>query len=274
MKNDEVVKSISEIGIDVTETAIATGVGLAMAGPAGAIGGAFVGSLCAQTLKQLRDEFISRGLSKKEHKRVSMVLDQAQNLIAQKLEKGQKVREDDFFSQDGANTSSAEELLEATLIAAQREYEERKLPYLAKLYANIGFDASISRPIANYLIKLSSEITYRQIIIIQMLGFAQKISNSLEIRENRTEGTVHGLENVGIATEVFDLYRKGIIFSKYIILDVAAVNPRNLELGGYGALLYNLMECDKLSEGDETVAVMKFLAGKEHVSVIRNGDSF
>lgn len=165
MKNDEVVKSISEIGIDVTETAIATGVGLAMAGPAGAIGGAFVGSLCAQTLKQLRDEFISRGLSKKEHKRVSMVLDQAQNLIAQKLEKGQKVREDDFFSQDGANTSSAEELLEATLIAAQREYEERKLPYLAKLYANIGFDASISRPIANYLIKLSSEITYRQIII-------------------------------------------------------------------------------------------------------------
>lgn len=242
MENNKIEKDISEVSISVAETAVATGISLAMGGPIGIMSGALAGSVIAQALKNLREEFVSRHLSRQENSRVNEVLNQAQILITQKLESGQSVREDDFFKSDGENISSAEELLEATLVSAQREYEERKLPYLAKLYANIGFDSSISRPIANYLIKLSSEITYRQIIIIQMIGYAQKISNRLEIRENRTSRTINGLENVAIATEVYDLYRRGIIFSKQIILDAAAVNPINLELGGYGALIYNLME--------------------------------
>lgn len=267
MENNKIGNDISEVSISVVETAISTGISLAMGGLTGTMSGALAGSIVTQILKNLRDEFVSRHLSRKENSRVNAVIDQAQIFITQKLENGQSVREDDFFKSDGDNISSAEELLEATLVSAQREYEERKLPYLAKLYANIVFDSSISRPIANYLIKLSSEISYRQIIIIQMIGYAQKIADSLEIRENRTSGIVEGLENVAIATEIYDLYRKGIIFSKQIILDVVAVNPINLELGGYGALIYNLMELDQFSEGNESIAVMEFLAGKEHVSI-------
>lgn len=268
MDKNELSKSLSDAGIDVSEAVITTSVGLAVGGPGGAIGGALIGSLFAQVLKIIRDDFTLRRLSKKEHERVKTVFEQAQTLIAQKLENGQKVREDDFFLKKGELTSSAEELLEATLITAQREYEERKLPFLAKLYANIGFDSSISRPIANYLIKLASEITYRQIVIIQMIGYAQKVAPKSEIRENRMTGTVQGIENVGIATEIYDLYRKGIVFSKQIILDVAAINPRVLELGGYGALLYNLMELCKVTEGKESIAVMKFLTGNNDMSFI------
>ena len=52
------------------------------------------------------------------------------------------------------------------MLVAQKEYEERKLQYIANLYANIAFDDSISCEMADKLLKISSELTYRQLIIL------------------------------------------------------------------------------------------------------------
>jgi hypothetical protein len=52
-------------------------------------------------------------------------------------------------------------------MAAQREFEERKIIFLGNLVANIAFDDSITRPLANQLISIS----YRQMCIMSL--FAQ-----------------------------------------------------------------------------------------------------
>lgn len=55
-----------------------------------------------------------------------------------------------------------------------------------------------------------------------------------------------GLNNVSIASDIFDLYRKSLIFSLNAMLDAAGINPSTLTLGGYGVLLYNLMELPRI----------------------------
>lgn len=71
---------------------------------------------------------------------------------------------------------------------------------------------------------------------------------------------VRGLNNVSIASEIFDLYRKSLIFSSEAILDAGGINPSKLILGGYGALVYNLMELSKFPLPDSCmIDTLKFL---------------
>lgn len=96
----------------------------------------------------------------------------AKEKIKSNFEENKILRHDDFFSELD-NRTSAEEILEGTLLVAQKEYEERKIKYIANLYANIAFDENISREIADRLIKISSELTYRQLMILCAVGFIQ-----------------------------------------------------------------------------------------------------
>lgn len=143
------------------------------------------------------------------------------------------------------------------MLVAQKEYEERKIKYIANLYANIAFDENISREIADRLIKISSELTYRQLMILCAVGFVQ-ISGVPSKQD--TYGEVSGLNNVSIASDIFDLYRKSLIFSSNAILDAAGINPSTLSLGGYGALLYNLMELPRIPLTDkDCIDILIFL---------------
>ena len=75
-----------------------------------------------------------------------------------------------------------------------------------------------------------------------------------------TYGEVSGLNNVSIASDIFDLYRKSLIFSSNAILDAAGINPSTLSLGGYGALLYNLMELPRIPLTDkDCIDILIFL---------------
>lgn len=62
---------------------------------------------------------------------------------------------------------------------------------------------------ADTLIKISSDLTYRQLMILSAVGFSQ-ITGIKGKEEKYTE--VRGLNNVSIASEIFDLYRKSLIF--------------------------------------------------------------
>ena len=60
---------------------------------------------------------------------ITDVMDLAKEKIDENIKNNKKLREDDFF-ENVDNRSSAEEILEGTLMVAQKEYEERKLPYI------------------------------------------------------------------------------------------------------------------------------------------------
>lgn len=256
MEKKEIVKNVSDVAGLVAGTAAGTGLGTVIAGPVGAVGGALVGDAIEKVFKWAGDEISRRILSKREAKRISDVMVMAKEKIESNFEEKKKLRQDDFFKEfDNRNT--AEEILEGTLLAAQKEYEERKIKYIANLYANIAFDESISREIADRLIKISSELTYRQLVILCAIGFIQ-ISGVPSKQDTYSE--VSGLNNVSIASDIFDLYKKSLIFSSDAMLDAAGINPSTLSLGGYGALLYNLMELRGISlEDKDCIDVLNFL---------------
>ncbi len=149
------------------------------------------------------------------------------------------------------------------MLASQREYEEQKGLLLGRLYANIAFDSTITRPIANSLIKEASELTYRQLMIIKDIVILQITAvNGLDARLKNVSGIVCGLNNVSIATDILTLYHKSIVHSSSVILDAANINPALLSLVGNGALLFKLMELVKTEINESEIDIIDFLTRK------------
>ena len=261
-KKETLLDSVTEYGGAITSAAVGAGIGAVVAGPVGAIGGALAGKAIEKVFEVIGNEIKERHLSKTENKKIGDVYLAAQLKIQNKLDNGVPLRKDSFYEKTDTDRSSAEEILEGTIFAAQRENEEKKLPYLANLYANINFDETISRPMANQLIKIASDITYRQIIIIAVIGkyqTGQVLSPPLS--QEKFTG-IQGYENISIASEIYDLYRKSLIFSQNAILDAAGFTPSLLTVGGMGALLFNLMELSLIPLDEIAQPVIKLLSDK------------
>lgn len=262
-------KKLIENGVDyvgsAASAAFGAAVGTVIAGPAGAVWGSLAGTTIEKVIQIVGAEISSRALSRSEARKVKTVYTLAKEFIAENLNNNKKLREDDFFDKKINGRSSAEEILEGTLQVAQREYEERKLKYLAKLYANIAFSPDITASMASFLIKLAEQLTYRQIVILYAIGIAKHSNVPMPLKKEAYR-SVSGLTNVAIAAEIFDLYRSSIIVSSEAILDSAGINPSALSVGGYGALLFNLMELNNISPLDsDTLAIcaeiFSFLTG-------------
>lgn len=237
---------------DTVGAAITAGIGCAIAGPGGAILGTVLGSIGGDVLSRL--------LSKKEKERVDRACSAAASKIEENEKCGRHLRDDDFFENVDNDRSTAEEVYEGILLAAQKEYEEKKIELLGCLFANIAYDSSITRSIANGLIKEASELSYQQLKIIKAVGVLQQ-SAALgdDLRRDNTTMEVRGLINVTIASDILILYHKSLVHSSEAILDAAGIKPSRLSLVGRGAHLFNLMELSKVENDDVEKAVMDFL---------------
>lgn len=254
----------------VTSTLISGGsavvgavVGEVIGGPIGGVAGAAAGTSIAAVFEWGVSEIATRLLSKSERKKVETVHECAKRLIDEKLKAGNTLRDDDFFLHKSNDRATAEELLEGVLLAAQREYEEKKLPYLAKLYTNICFDKSIDRATANMLIKQAESLTYHQLVIMRVVGWLQTEAPK-EIVKTRYK-TIEGTSGITVATEICDLLRKSLLYSEGDILGAGGLTPANLQLAGHGAHLFNLMELTKMQidlEGADDVIDFLFNISK------------
>lgn len=244
--------------------AILGGAAGAIGGPAGIVAGAIVGTVCEHLFSKIGNDIKERILSKSEDRKIETVFSRAAKRISEKLEAGKTIRQDDFFSESIDGRSPAEEILEKTLFVAQREAEERKLPYLANLYANIVFDTSITREQANQLIKAAEEISYEQLVIISVIAFyqiARQQFGTINPKEQDFRQTaykeVRGYDNIAILTSTYDLIRRGIIFAHQIPIDVASINPSSLYIAGLGANLLNFMELSSIPYDQLTEKIRK-----------------
>lgn len=258
----------SEFGTGVIGETVTAGIGALVGGPAGIVVGAIAGNAVVVSLKKLAADFSHRYLSEKERQRTQSVVDLTIEQIEENRRQGKLLRDDGFFDKDTDDRSTADEIFEGTLLAAQREYEEKKLPFLARLNASIAFDGSISRPVANQLLKIASELTYRQIQILHVIGLLQFFAETEEIgplrdaRLQKAYTEVSGLESVGIASDIVDLYRRSLVHSGSVMLDAGGINPSTLSLVGYGALLFNLMGLSKEPFFNEDMSdIYGFLTG-------------
>jgi hypothetical protein len=116
-------------------------------------------------------EFREHVLGQREAHRVATVAQLAKAKYERNIEEGQELRSDDFFLKDEATgRSSSDEIIEGTFLAAQREHEERKIPYYANLIANLPFAPSIDRYTANVLLRTAQELTYRQLCLLALVA--------------------------------------------------------------------------------------------------------
>ena len=269
-KKELFVDSVSEYGGTIASAAVGAGIGGIVAGPAGTMCGAFAGKVIEKVFIAIGDEIKARHLSRVESKKIGDVYLAAQIKIQDKLSSGVPLRNDSFYEETCTDRSSAEEILEGIIFAAQRENEEKKLLYLANLYANINFDKRISRSMANQLIKIASDISYRQLVIISVIGKYQigQISSPMLKSEEFTE--IHGYENISIASEIYDLYRRSLLFSKNVILDTVGFTPSLLTINGMGSLLFELMELSSIKLDEDAKPVMDLLSDRYKQDTIEN----
>lgn len=258
MEKEKFIDEATEYSGSALGAVAGAGISAVITGPEGAIAGALIGTVIENTFKWAKEEIKTRCLSKAESNKLNIVYELAKERISEKLASGKRLRRDVFFDAEEGDRTSAEEILEGTLFAAQRENEEKKLPYLANLYANINFDESISRPMANQLIKLASAVSYRQLIILSIIGKNRDSDCGIKLRNTRFRG-FENYDAISIAAEIYDLYRSSLIISSDAIFDAASFTPALLVMNGLGELLYRHMELYNMPMDKERQKIIGFL---------------
>lgn len=130
MKQDEIKKTlIDNVGeyAGSAAGAVAGGlIGAAIGGPEGAAAGSVAATAIEHMFQNMGSEIKKRTLAPLEEQRVGTVYAKAKELIEEKIAQGKTPRNDNFFIKDSNSRPASEELLEGTLLAAQREHEEKR----------------------------------------------------------------------------------------------------------------------------------------------------
>ena len=150
----------SDFAIEATGVVVGAGVAYQSGDPSA---GYAVGEFLNNGLRRL----VSHFSGERQGRRITQVTAFALNGIRSRLENGEKLRDDGFFDKT-IDRSDAEEVFEAVLLKAQDEPQEKKIPYISKLFENGCFDTSIDSSTLHFLCKESEGLTYRQLCIIKI----------------------------------------------------------------------------------------------------------
>lgn len=233
--------------------AIASVLGWYFGGPAGGAVVAIGKKLTVDQFAKIGEDINNKTLSKRENARIGAVSLFAMNQIERNLENNLEVRTDGFFKRNPiSDRSDADEIFEGTLIAAKNEHEEKKLRFYGNLVANIAFHSEIDRYQANYLLRISEGLSYRQICLLAIFG---KKAN-YNLYGGRSEDLFKDLnQNEKIVyREVGELKLLNLLWSKNEFLMgggvVGNIVPANLEQTETGSVLNELMNLNEIEGAD------------------------
>ncbi len=216
-----------------------------LGGPLGVLAGSAVGLMLQKVLARLGAEFEQRHLGPREKARASAALYYALEDIEQRLEDGEEPRDDDFFDAEAGERPRADELLEAVLVSAQNDHEERKVRHLGWLYSALVFDESIKPSDATFMVELASKLTYGQLTLIGLFHESSYRSLPSWDRLHPFEWRAHI-----VAAQLFDLTSQGLLTrtDDRPVREYSEANPAELWVGILGCRLYHLMRLDHLDE--------------------------
>jgi len=178
-----------------------------LGGPAAALAGGAAGAGLGEILASAGVEFYDRVLAPRQSVRAAGALAVATVEIDHRLREGQRPRRD--FSEGATDDSDAAEVLEGTLITAANSYEQRKVPYIGRFYANLAFNPAISPSYANLLLKLLDRLTYGQLRVMATLGNSRYLDALIQVGAERNEGTFRSAPDV--IAELDELTAMGLV---------------------------------------------------------------
>ena len=228
--------------------AVGAVIGSLLAGPAGTVIGGAAGAAATMAVKAIGHEVSARVLSPREEARVGSVFTLAAAEIVERCQNGESVRDDGFFDTGGGGRSDAEEVWESALLKSQREAEEKKLPYMAHLLANLAFNTEISAAMAHQMTKAVESMTYRQLCILQLSSTKERFNLRKQSYE-REESFAKDLYQ--IIFEYYDLYNRGLInLGQYLASSPAEINPGTATPQALGVDIYYQMRLYLIPDDD------------------------
>lgn len=245
-ENEENESSPPEIvgaGADMAGAATGATLSTFLGGPAGAAIGAAIG----HTFRKIGAEIDNRYISPREDERVASALSYAIERAEEKIEEGEEIRDDGFFDEGTDDRSSADEIVEGALIAAQREHEERKIEYIGSLIANICFDESLDSSQSNALISTAERMSWRQIRILSYISRLQEFTGRNREAHTFDFVSIRGLELPpdDFLHEFSELQQMRLLMDLEAFMDFP-LDPEKYVVSKFGRQLYSLMELDSV----------------------------
>jgi len=232
----------NDLAVKTSASVIGAGVGVVIAG----IPGAIIGSI----LTPVVEDVLSRMLSVKEKNRIEKVKQFAEIEIQRMINAGSKPKND-------IDRQKVSELYEGALLKAKSTYEEKKLQYIANLFAVAPFTNTPIENINQSLIT-AEQLSYRQFCLLEIFDRAQFSNLGLSNKALRDEVTkINDEKYSGVYQDVLGLILLGLIghqpdgriistFDNY----AGFLIPSKLFLFYPGRLLCNGMQLSKIPDED------------------------
>ena len=242
---------------DLLGTLTTVSMGLVRQDAAALYEGAIVGTGVSHMLKSTARLFLNRNMAQREQERVGTVYGLTMLAIKEHLDRGEQPRTDGFFQRDATDRSKAAEIAEGVLISAQREHEEKKIPYLANLLATIAFDPHIDVGMANYMVRIAGSLTYRQYCVVNIAVNVTAWGGIHSPPYNNPENIA--TQVWALLLEIYDLFRlQNLIgFGGGFFTEVTEMPLERLQLENFGAYLHSAMKLERIPVQDmELVAAL------------------
>ena len=168
-EQNDTANQLITTGAEIAGAAVGGALGFLAGGPIPAAGAEVIGVVIAKGATRLLTDYANRRLSRREQIRVGAAAAFALAAIRERLENGEKPREDGFFSEETKGRSSAEEIFEGVLQKSKNEHQEKKIKLLGNFFANVAFSPDVSVSEANHLLRIAESLTYRQMCLLAML---------------------------------------------------------------------------------------------------------
>ncbi len=237
----EAVDNLITIGTEIAGGVTGAAIGLFAAGPVGALAGGAAAPLVTHTFRKVAGEIKQRLLGHREEVRIGAAFTFAAAKVQQNIAHGKQLRQDEFFQDDIDDRSTAEEIAEGTLLAAQREHEERKLRFYGNLMANIAFHPEITRPHANQMLRQVERMSYRQLCFLALFVRLDELKFA---RVPRMYQEYPAFDEASIVQEIYDLFQQGLFHRPDSFAPDVYIRSANLRIDAsqWGLKLYELME--------------------------------
>ncbi len=228
--------------------AVGGALGFLCAGPIVAAAAGAGGVLITKALVAVGDEISDRILAPREKARIGATLAISADTVRKRIENGDPPRQDEFVD-DGSDHPPIEEITEGLLLAAQRAYDEKRVPYIGRLSGNLNFRPDLNTAAASWLTRLAQDISYTQLCMLRLAleNVKGEPLRGGRIENKRTKGPAHA----AYLAEIFNLYQRSLInFGDAAVFSVLDTNPPAMALQGYGVHLYDLMELGRIPKED------------------------
>jgi hypothetical protein len=248
-------RRLVEAGSAITGDAAGAAIGFVFAGPLGAIGGAIAGSALGLAAR----EYGSRLLGYRERARAGAVIQHAAEAISEALGAGARLRDDGFFEhRDGR--SSAETIAEGVVLAARDAFEEMKLPYLGRLYAQAAMHPELDAALCASVLRDATNLSWRQLVMIAAVGRNDRLPlPAVEVSLSGSDWS-----SWGASLEMGQLHEQGFMsgptkYTEEIELPLINTALREQRLSNRGLILHQLLGLEYVPDG-EVMAVHDLLA--------------